>query len=210
MDSPGRPLGEQVVGIIGLGLMGRPMARRLHGAASGNDDPAVARSRAYARPSRNSRTTRSPLHLEFGSPGAQLRRPRCGGVWGRVHWCRGKADEQITVCPAASSFDTASMHHEFEPNLVLVLALSVGLSATGRAAPPVVSDPISNSPCSPEHPDIVTPIGATFDGRGESSAIESQTHFRPRLRGAARGNYGSSRTPTETGAPTASRPISRG
>ena len=65
------------------------------------------------------------------------------------------------------------------PRLLLIgicLASLIALSPTADAAPPEVRDPRLTLQLVADAPDIVTPIGATFDHKGRLLVIESHTH----------------------------------
>lgn len=54
------------------------------------------------------------------------------------------------------------------------------LGVTASAAPPEVQDDRLKLELVAENPDIVTPVGATFDHKGRLVVIESHTHFPPK------------------------------
>ena len=65
------------------------------------------------------------------------------------------------------------------PRLLLVgicLAMLIALCPSAEAAPPEVRDPRLKLQLVADAPDIVTPIGATFDHKGRLLVIESHTH----------------------------------
>jgi putative membrane-bound dehydrogenase-like protein len=65
------------------------------------------------------------------------------------------------------------------PPSSLLLSLALAVPSITDARPPEVRDSNFELTLFAEHPDIVTPIGATFDRNGRLLVIESQTHFRP-------------------------------
>lgn len=60
-----------------------------------------------------------------------------------------------------------------------ILVLSCN-ALTAQSAPPEVKDARLKLELVAEHPDIVTPVGATFDHKGRLLVIESHTHFPPK------------------------------